>query len=219
MLECIDAADIYKTRLTPLFRRADDKYNSGLFHFKKERDRAEDVDTRTLNLAFDDDVLRTILRKLYYPARYDFSRIPADILGQVYEQLLGKVIALDDKHIAEVVPKPEVKKAGGVYYTPTYVVQTIVRKTLGALLSQRTLKTITPLKVLDPACGSGSFLIQVYQLLLDWYLAAYVADSPSRHKKKLVEVGYNTYRLTTIERSAFSWSMCTGLTSTPKRSK
>lgn len=200
LLECIDAREIYKSELIRLFRTADDKYNSGLFHFKKERNRAEDVDTLTLHLTFDDDALRSIIRKLYSPARYDFSIIPADILGHVYEQFLGKVIILDDKHRASVVDKPDVKKAGGVYYTPTYIVRTIVYKTLGAILKERTPKSVVPLRILDPACGSGSFLIEAYQRLLDWYLAAYVAESASKHKKKLVEVGYNTYRLITTEK-------------------
>ena len=41
----------------------------------------------------DDAVLKEIIRKLYYPdSPYEFSVIGADILGQVYEQFLGKVI-------------------------------------------------------------------------------------------------------------------------------
>ena len=54
--------------------------------------------------------------------------LPADILGQVYEQFLGKVIRLTAGHHAEVEDKPEVKKAGGVYYTPTYIVDYIVKQ-------------------------------------------------------------------------------------------
>jgi hypothetical protein len=53
--------------------------------------------------------------------------MPADILGQVYEQFLGKVIRLTDGHQAKVEDKPEVKKAGGVFYTPTYIVDYIVQ--------------------------------------------------------------------------------------------
>ena len=44
--------------------------------------------------------------------------LPADILGQVYEQFLGKVIRLTAGHRAVVEDKPEVRKAGGVFYTP-----------------------------------------------------------------------------------------------------
>ena len=75
---------------------------------------------------------------LYYPrSPYEFSVLPADILGQVYEQLLGKVIRLLPNHQARVEEKPEVKKAGGVYYTPGHISERIVDRALGALLTGR----------------------------------------------------------------------------------
>ncbi len=106
-------ANVYN-RLGYLFQRADDRYNSGLFHFKQEKNRAEEPDSFTLGLTIDDKPLKEILKGLYYPnSPYEFSVLPADILGQVYEQFLGKVIVLDDKHKATIEEKPEVKKAGG----------------------------------------------------------------------------------------------------------
>jgi hypothetical protein len=67
------------------------------------------------------------------------SRWPiADVLGQVYEQFLGKVIRLTAGHQAKVEEKPEVRKAGGVYYTPTYIVDYIVRNTVGKLVEGKT---------------------------------------------------------------------------------
>ena len=124
-------------RLAQQFEQADDRYNSGLFHFKKEKDRHEAPDELTLNLDLDDKLLRDILKSLYYPeCPYVFSALPADILGQVYEQFLGKVIRLTGGHHAVVEEKPEVKKAGGVYYTPTYIVDYIVQNTVGKLVSE-----------------------------------------------------------------------------------
>jgi len=62
------------------------------------------------------------------------SRKPmADPNGQVYEQFLGKVIKLTDGHRAKVEEKPEVRKAGGVHYTPQYIVNYIVKNTIGKL--------------------------------------------------------------------------------------
>lgn len=123
-------------RLAKLFEQADDRYNSGLFHFKKEPGRHEAPDELTLELDIDDKLLRGLLRDLYYPdSPYEFSVLSADILGQVYEQFLGKVIRLTDGHRAVVDDKPEVKKAGGVYYTPTYIVDYIVRQTVGKLIA------------------------------------------------------------------------------------
>ena len=112
--------------------------------------------------------------------------LPAEILGQVYEQFLGKVIRLTAGHQAQVEDKPEVRKAGGVYYTPAYIVDYIVRQTVGRLLEGRRLAgqvDADVLRVLDPACGSGSFLLGAYQFLLDWHLAQYTADGPEKWAK------------------------------------
>ena len=173
-------------RLMQLFRAADDRYNSGIFHFEKEKGRSENPDSVTPDLAVDDKVLRDILECLYFPkSPYEFSVLPADILGQVYEQFLGKVITLTPGHRAKVDEKPEVKKAGGVYYTPTYIVDYIVKQTVGKLLDKKTPKQAAKLTILDPACGSGSFLIGAYQFLLDWHLQWYINDGPEKHRKEI----------------------------------
>src|SRR5690606_37303106 len=106
-----------------------------------------------------------------------------DILGHIYEQFLGKVITLTKGHQAKIEEKPEVRKAGGVYYTPTYIVNYIVKNTVGKLLEDRTAGTkgtASKLRVLDPACGSGSFLLGAYQFLLDWHLEQYLKDDPQK---------------------------------------
>jgi len=165
--------DVYE-QLKGLFWYADDRYNSGLFHFAAEPGR-EDPDTLTLSLSIDDKTLKQIIGHLYYPdSPYEFSVFPADVLGQVYEQFLGKVISLTPGHQARVEEKPEVKKAGGVFYTPTYIVEYIVKQTVGNLLSGKDPKAVADIHILDPACGSGSFLLGAYQYLLDWHLAWYM---------------------------------------------
>ncbi|RIK62042.1 restriction endonuclease subunit M, partial [candidate division KSB1 bacterium] len=200
-------------RLRDLFHRADERYNSGIFHFQKEKDRREEPDELTLRLQIDDKPLKDIIRSLYYPdSPYEFSVLPADILGQVYEQFLGKVIRLTSGHQAKVEDKPEVKKAGGVYYTPTYIVDYIVKNTVGKLLEGKIPKQVAgvgahgraPLRILDPACGSGSFLIGAYQYLLDWHRDWYVNDGPEKHaagkRPELYQAGKGDWRLTTAER-------------------
>ncbi|OGP59675.1 MAG: hypothetical protein A2V67_02665, partial [Deltaproteobacteria bacterium RBG_13_61_14] len=236
----LNGQNLYR-RLFQLFDHADDKYNSGLFHFKPEKDRPE-PDTLTPRLNVDDKPLKEILKRLYYPeSPYEFSVLPADILGQVYEQFLGKVIRLTAGHQAKVEDKPEVKKAGGVYYTPTYIVDYIVKNTVGRLLEGKTPENVAataprsrkvsgkkkqggadipvcqPLRILDPACGSGSFLLGAYQYLLDWYLDQHLKQVPEKHRDKLYEIPRadasfpstrnqeprttnRSYRLTTAER-------------------
>lgn len=200
----LNGQGVYK-RLIEIFYRADDRYNSGLFHFRPERDRTAPPDCLTLGLEIDDKTLKEILRGLYYPeSPYEFSVLPADILGRVYEQFLGKVIRLTAGHQAKVEDKPEVKKAGGVFYTPKYIVDFIVARTVGRLLENRTPAQADRLRILDPACGSGSFLIQAYQFLLDWHRDRYVGAGPEKRAKgkrpSLYQGVGGEWRLTTTER-------------------
>jgi type I restriction-modification system DNA methylase subunit len=171
-----EGANIYSA-LVDRFQASDLRYNAGLFYFNEDDDRAGYPDTVTPDLTVGDDVLRPILSGLYYPeSPYVFDQIPADILGQVYEQFLGRVVVLEEtngERTAQVEEKPDVKKAGGVYYTPTYVVQHIVRRTLDPLLEDKEPEELEDVAVLDPACGSGSFLLVAYQHLLDWHRARY----------------------------------------------
>lgn len=195
-------------RLFEQFERADERYNSGLFHFRREKDFAEAPDELSRSLTIDDGVVKDIIGNLYYPdSPYEFSVLPADILGQVYEQFLGKVIRLTPAHRAVVEDKPEVKKAGGVYYTPTYIVDYIVKNTVGELLKDKTPKRAADLRILDPACGSGSFLLGAYQLLLDWHRDWYVNDGAEKHARPrksgqalLYQAHGGEWRLTTAER-------------------
>ena len=192
-------------RLLELFRAADQRYNSGLFHFSKEKGQAEEPDTLTPHLVLDDKTLKDIIVHLYYPdSPYEFSVLPADILGSVYEQFLGKVINLTAGHRAVVEDKPEVKKAGGVFYTPSYIVDYIVKQTVGPLIDGKTPKQIESIRVLDPACGSGSFLIVVYQFILDWYHQYYISHDPEKLAKGkspvLVQARGGGWALTTAER-------------------
>ena len=208
-------------RLLDQFMQADARYNSGLFHFSAEKNRGA-ADNITPNLDLDDRVLKEILSKLYYPdSPYEFSVLPADILGQVYEQFLGKTIQLTAGHQAKIEEKPEVRKAGGVYYTPSYIVDYIVKNTLGRQLDGNNPQKPKPIatskaaeiKVLDPACGSGSFLIVAYQYLLNWHLRQYTADPETnepdqgkikRHsggkKPKIYQAPGGAWKLTTDER-------------------
>lgn len=129
---------------------------------------------------------------------------------------MGNVIRLTTGGQAKIEQKPEVRKAGGVYYTPTYIVDYIVKNTVGKLLEGKTPQEVAgctetwkpakngkPLSVLDPACGSGSFLLVAYQYLLDWHLNEY-ANSPKKYsggkEPKIYEHHKGGWRLTTAER-------------------
>lgn len=152
----------YYANLFEQFKVADAKYNSGLFDFKK--------DNLSKDLVVDNKVIKNIMTELYYPdSPYEFSVLPVEILGSAYEQFLGKVIRITPAHHAKIEEKPEVRKAGGVYYTPQYIVDYIVENTVGKLCEGKSPKEVAELKICDPACGSGSFLLGAYQYLLDWH--------------------------------------------------
>ena len=188
-------------RLCELFQIADEKYNSGLFHFKPESDRPETPDELTLNLTIEDSYLKLIFDGLYYPkSPYEFSVIPAEILGNVYEQFLGMVISVSSSRRVDIQPKPEVKKAGGVYYTPSYIVDYIVKNTVGKLCENKPPKEIAKLRFLDPACGSGSFLLGAYTYLLDYHCDWYIANNLEKHTKQIYQGKGGLWRLTIDEK-------------------
>jgi type I restriction-modification system DNA methylase subunit len=216
----LNGANTYH-RLREIFYKADDKYNSGLFDFRTDR--------LTPELKIDDNPLKEIFKNLYYPdSPYEFSVLGADILGHVYEQFLGKVIRLTEGHHAKIEEKPEVRKAGGVYYTPTYIVEYIVKNTVGKIVGavlrdppdegtrrgvplhrQLSPQQISKIRILDPACGSGSFLLGAYQFLLnyhrDWYIAHYtkrgnVAQGFSPAPKEIYRGYGGQWYLTTQEK-------------------
>ena len=203
-LKTIAAKTGIYAQLLELFGRADMKYNSGLFHLHKENSRDGTADTFTPALKIDDKVLKEIIASIYYPCPYIFKEIPVEILGQVYEQFLGKVIRLTAGHQAKVEEKPEVRKAGGVYYTPRYIVDYIVANTVGKLLENKTPVEAAELKIVDPACGSGSFLLGAFQYLLDWHIHWYLDHDPEKWAKgkspALVAADGKSWKLTTAKK-------------------
>ncbi len=163
--ECLIKGNYYENLLID-FQQADDKYNSGLFNFKKDK-----ISSR---IVINNEILKTIINQLYYPdCPYEFSVLSVEILGSAYEQFLGKKIIINSKGLAEIELKPEVRKSGGVYYTPDYVVNYIVENTIGELCKDKTPVQIAEIKIVDPACGSGSFLLGAYQYLLNWHKEYY----------------------------------------------
>ena len=195
LLKLCERPDVYPRFIRDLCRRADEKYNSGLFHFKKETDIDEAPDLITPRLTIDDKVFKPILQSLYftYGSPYHFGVLPVEILGTVYERFLGKVIRLTAGHQAKIEEKPEVRKAGGVYYTPSYIVDYIVKNTVGKQIEGKSPAQLAggkgkpPFRVLDMACGSGSFLLGAYQCLLDHCLKWYIEHKPAAHKQAVFQ--------------------------------
>ena len=105
-------------------------------------------------------------------SRFLYNHIPVYILGSIYERFLGKIVRVEDKKIF-VEEKEEVRKAGGVFYTPKYIVDYIVSQTVGKLIEGKTPAEIAKFRIADIACGSGSFLIGVFEYLLEYHTQYY----------------------------------------------
>lgn len=158
------------------FRELNDIYNSNLFmkHACEDWEEYDDAVRKVIDLLYGTDMFE-----------YDFKQIPADILGGVYESYLGYIaqnpieVETDKKSgkLLKVEDKKELKlksrkkrKEQGIYYTPKYIVDYIVKETLGKKLDEiGSIHELKKLKVLDPACGSGSFLTKALETINDKY--------------------------------------------------
>ena len=143
------------------FKRFDSTYNSKLFSdglLEKEG-------------FFDNKVLAKVIRGLYYGTssqqeRYMFDAIPVDLLGSIYEQYLGVVLRGTEKRVKLDLVSGKRKKMG-IYYTPSYIVDYIIKNTIGEYVKNKSLDDVLEIRVVDPACGSGSFLIRAFQELIN----------------------------------------------------
>ncbi|NCN99275.1 hypothetical protein COU62_01260 [Candidatus Pacearchaeota archaeon CG10_big_fil_rev_8_21_14_0_10_35_219] len=118
---------------------------------------------------FDEKSLIKVIKGLYYGTqdhqeRYMFDEIPVDLLGSIYEQYLGVVLRGTEKRVKLDLVSGKRKKMG-IYYTPKYVVDYILDNTLVEYTKNKTLDEILDIKVIDPACGSGSFLLDAFEEL------------------------------------------------------
>jgi hypothetical protein len=112
---------------------------------------------------------------------YKFGYVAVEILGTIYERFLGKIVRPHGRG-AVIEEKPEVRKAGGVYYTPRYIVEYIVEQTVGKLLEGKKPEETLKLRFLDPACGSGSFLLRVFERVCEHW-QQWLVDHPAKRKK------------------------------------
>ena len=180
-----NSSDAYN-ELKKVFENANVKYNSGLF-----------ASENWINeLIIDNKVLKDIANELYYPScPYAWVALPVEVLGNIYEKFLGSEINfknVKNGHTVTVEEKPEIKKAGGVFYTPTYIVKYIVEQTIGKKLADCTPENASSITICDPACGSGSFLVGAFKYLLNWYLDKYTKNKTEENKNlktgKLISV-------------------------------
>ncbi|MBR5983500.1 MAG: Eco57I restriction-modification methylase domain-containing protein [Bacteroidales bacterium] len=167
------------------FRKADIRYNSGLF----EQTLSDQVICNASSAFW------TIIRHLYFPeSPYSFSVFSSDILGRIYEIFIAEKLAIVNGEL-QIVKKPE-NEDRDVVTTPTYIIREILRKTISPLCKDKSAHEIMKIKIADIACGSGAFLLEAYQLLNDILIDYYISYDTS----KLVQIGENAYRLKFTEK-------------------
>src|SRR3989344_1915503 len=151
---------LYKSMVSK-FRELDKTYNSNLFT-EHPFENWEEYGGKT----------ETVIKKLYGKEgyyEYDFKAMPADVLGTVYENYLGYKLSQSRKGV-EAHKDAKKRKEQGIYYTPHFIVEYIVKNALGPVLDNcKSIEDIKKIKVLDPACGSGSFLVQALELINEKY--------------------------------------------------
>ncbi len=190
-LKNLGAANTFAA-LMEVLKRADAFYDSGLFRL---------LDDARLGIRISDATLQSIIAELYYPqSPYTFAVVETEVLGQIYEQFLGEVITVADGAV-EIVSKPEVRESGGVVPTPRYIVDAIVERTLAPAIAGKSPVELAGFTAADICCGSGVFLLSVYEFLLDQYLTWYLANNRADHVGRTVyETAGGQWRLTYEEK-------------------
>ncbi|NLF71638.1 MAG: N-6 DNA methylase [Candidatus Anammoximicrobium sp.] len=186
LLELCQRPESYARFVRERCRRGDGQDDPGPFRLDGGSGVPKAPDRTASMLTVDDEVFQPIVRSLYFAhgSPFDFRVLPVEILGTVYERFLGQAIRLTNGRPAVARDKTEMRRAGGVYYTPSVIVDHIVRHTVGRLIEGKSPaqlaggKSRPPLRVLDMACGSGSFLLGAYQCLLEHCLAWYGDRAP-----------------------------------------
>ncbi len=168
-------------------RRLDGIYNGIVFKYHPLLDGPDAVEISDKAIA---DVLDAFD---FHKSHYLFSDIRIDMLGSIYERFLGNVIVATAKR-ATLEQKPEVRKAGGVYYTPEYIVNYIVKHTVGTLIAGKSPADISKMRFADIACGSGSFLLGAYRYLLG-YITTWYNKNPKKAPEGTLEKHEGAFRL------------------------
>jgi len=162
------------------FEQADKRYNSGLFDQLLKDKIVENISS----------VFWVIIKQLYYPeSPYSFSVFSSDVLGSIYEIFLSEKLAIQNGSITLVKKLENVDR--DIITTPTFIINDILRNTVLPKCQGKTDKEILKLKFDDISCGSGAFLLELFQLLNDILIDYYFKID----KSKLIQTNINTFKL------------------------
>jgi len=168
------------------------QYNGGLFDYKKHGSLEKwRIGDKTLANVLRGLVFSSIpvssgeTLSFDFGETIDYSDLKVQQLGSIYEGLLEHHLELSGDHNIKLVGDRSNRKATGTYYTPDYIVQYIVEETLNPICEriEKTpevivakekkiednsfAKEVLKLNILDPAMGSGHFLVRATEFLAD----------------------------------------------------
>lgn len=184
-IECYESLlDVTKLEKHKKFKtnleKADKKYNSGLFKLQYID---QLINSTSSNLW-------SILKELYYPYNsYSFSVLPSDLLGRIYEQFLGDELVVNNNEL--ILQPKDYNLNRDIISTPNFIIRRIIDYTVNEYCKGKNDSNIYQSKFADIACGSGAFLLEVYQRLQDILVDYYIQND----KNKLEETGVNQYKL------------------------
>ena len=99
--------------------------------------------------------------------RISYADLGVEQLGSVYERVLDYAPAIVDRSI--VLSRSGRRKATGTFYTPRIMTEYLVRRTLSPLVKGLSSQDVLKIRVVDPAMGSGAFLVAACRYLADAY--------------------------------------------------
>lgn len=174
-----DSPSKLKTDLQNIILKANRKYNSGLFK------------NYELITSIDDSILKEIIKSLYYPVSpYDFSVISSNLLGDIYEIFLAETLALEDN---KLIIKPKASYIDkSIVTTPNNIVKFMVDRCLSDKISGKSPSEIKKMKFADIACGSGVFLTQMLEYIINYCEQWYIENNKI---EKLIEIHTDEYKI------------------------
>lgn len=145
------------------------------------------------DIVLENSIFEEFINKLYYPSPYRFDVIHPDIIAKIYEGFLSKELGFTEGKIQENL-KPDYVKTNGVIPTPSFLVQPLCRETIN-LDHIKTIDELLNIKILDPCCGSGIFLINCFDILSKKMVEIIHNDSSIVNKELYIKID-NSYHLT-----------------------
>jgi hypothetical protein len=154
-----------------MLQQSDHRFDSELFSTRRH----SLSDGEAAGLRLDAATIHHVVEDLYYPrAPFTFSVIEPAFLGEIYEHFLLEHVAKREEGLA-LEPKPE-NENRDVVHTPRPLIDRVVRETIEDLVSGYSPEELLHLRVLDPACGSGGFLMAAFDTLVEAAIKAHSAD-------------------------------------------